>query len=43
MFFKHMNFKSQLSTTLLKILSAVGITFTFKFMLRYKIGKGSMQ
>lgn len=43
MFFELMNFKSQLSGTLLKIFSALGITFTFKFMLRYKTGKGSMQ
>lgn len=43
MFFELMNFKSQLSTTLLKIFNAVGITFTFKFMLRYKTGKVSMQ
>lgn len=43
MFFELMNFKSQLSTTLLKIFNAVGITLTFKFMLRYKKGEGSVQ
>lgn len=43
MFFELMNFKSQLSSTLLKTFNAVGIAFTFKFMLRYKTGKGSMQ